>query len=138
MATFDLTSGDDFVHVAGDGRVPPAGVTELAVATDLADLARMVSGGTDYVYLGGANDTLQAGAFLDATDTVDTVLSYENIVKAVRAIVAASHFHLIETLAEKVAAECLTHYTVNSVKVKIEKPDIFPDAATVGIEIERP
>jgi len=74
----------------------------------------------------------------DATDTVDTVLSYENIVKAVRAIVAASHFHLIESLAEKVAAECLTHYTVSSVKVKIEKPDIFPDAATVGIEIERP
>jgi dihydroneopterin aldolase len=74
----------------------------------------------------------------DATDTVDTVLSYENIVKAIRAIVATGHFHLIETLAEKIAAECLNHYTVASVKVKIEKPDIFPDAATVGIEIERP
>ena len=74
----------------------------------------------------------------DATDTVDTVLSYENIVKAVRAIVATGHFQLIETLAERVAAECLKHYTVSGVKVKIEKPDIFPDAATVGIEIERP
>ena len=74
----------------------------------------------------------------DATDTVDTVLSYENIVKATRAIVATGHFQLIETLAERIAAECLNHYTVASVKVKIEKPDIFPDAATVGIEIERP
>jgi dihydroneopterin aldolase len=74
----------------------------------------------------------------DATDTADTVLSYENIVKATRAIVATGHFHLIETLAEKIASECLNHYTVVSVKVKIEKPDIFPDAATVGIEIERP
>jgi dihydroneopterin aldolase len=74
----------------------------------------------------------------DATDTADTVLSYENIVKATRAIVATGHFHLIETLAEKIAAECLNHYTVASVTVKIEKPDIFPDAATVGIEIERP
>jgi dihydroneopterin aldolase len=74
----------------------------------------------------------------DATDTVDTVLSYENVVKAIRAIVATGHFHLIETLAEKIAADCLTHFTVVSVKVKIEKPDIFPDAATVGIEIERP
>ena len=46
--------------------------------------------------------------------------------------------HLIETLAERIAAECLNHYTVVSAKVKIEKPDIFPDAATVGIEIERP
>jgi dihydroneopterin aldolase len=74
----------------------------------------------------------------DATDTPDTVLSYENVVKATRAIVGTGHFHLIETLAERVAAECLNHYTVVSVKVKIEKPDIFPDAATVGIEIERP
>jgi dihydroneopterin aldolase len=74
----------------------------------------------------------------DATDTIDNVLSYENVVKAVRAIVATGHFHLIETLAERIAAECLGHYTVISAKVKIEKPDIFPDAATVGIEIERP
>ncbi len=74
----------------------------------------------------------------DATDTVDTVLSYENVVKAIRALVATGHFHLIETLAEKIAADCLTHFTVVSVRVKIEKPDIFPDAATVGIEIERP
>jgi dihydroneopterin aldolase len=74
----------------------------------------------------------------DATDTVDTVLSYENVVKATRAIVATGHFHLIETLAERIAAECLNHYTVVSARVKIEKPDIFPDAATVGIEIERP
>jgi dihydroneopterin aldolase len=74
----------------------------------------------------------------NSTDTIDNVLSYENVVKAVRAIVATGHFHLIETLAEHIAAECLGHYTVISAKVKIEKPDIFPDAATVGIEIERP
>jgi dihydroneopterin aldolase len=74
----------------------------------------------------------------DATDTVDTVLSYENVVKATRALVASGHFQLIETLAERVAAACLNHFSVRSVKVKIEKPDIFPDAATVGIEIERP
>jgi dihydroneopterin aldolase len=74
----------------------------------------------------------------DAPDTVDTVLSYENVVKAIRAIVAQGHFQLLETLAERIAAACLTHYTVNWVQVRIEKPDIFPDAATVGIEIERP
>ncbi len=74
----------------------------------------------------------------DATDTVDTVLSYENVVKDIRAIVATGHFHLIETLAEHIAAGCLTHDSVKTVTVKIEKPDIFPDAATVGIEIERP
>ena len=43
-----------------------------------------------------------------------------------------------ETLAERIAATCLAHHNVQAVKVKIEKPDSFPDAATVGIEIERP
>ncbi len=74
----------------------------------------------------------------DARDTIDTVLSYEDIAIAIRAMVAEGHYHLIETLAERIAQVCLVHKSVSWVKVKIEKPDIFPDAATVGIEIERP
>ena len=73
-----------------------------------------------------------------ARDILETVLSYEDIVKATRAIVGEGHVHLIETLAERVAEACLAHSRVAAVKVKIEKPDVFPDAATVGIEIERP
>jgi dihydroneopterin aldolase len=74
----------------------------------------------------------------DARDTLDSVLSYEEVVNAIRAIIAEGHVHLIETLAERVAQSCVAHEAVDWVKVKIEKPDIFPDAATVGIEIERP
>lgn len=74
----------------------------------------------------------------DARDTLDSVLSYEEVADAIRAIIAEGHVHLIETLAERVAQACLARNAVNWVKVKIEKPDIFPDAATVGIEIERP
>ena len=74
----------------------------------------------------------------DAPDTLDSVLSYEDVANAIRAIVAEGHVHLIETLAERIAASCLSHTEVGWVQVRIEKPDIFPDIATVGIEIERP
>ena len=73
-----------------------------------------------------------------APDTLDSVLSYEEVAIAIRAIVAEGHVHLIETLAERVAAACLADDRADWVRVKVEKPDIFPDAATIGIEIERP
>jgi dihydroneopterin aldolase len=73
-----------------------------------------------------------------APDTLESVLSYEDVADAIRAIVAEGHVHLIETLAERIAEICLSHPEVGWVLVRIEKPDIFPDIATVGIEIERP
>ena len=73
-----------------------------------------------------------------APDTLESVLSYEDVANAVRAIVGQGHVHLIETLAERIAASCLARQEVSWVQVRIEKPDIFPDIATVGIEIERP
>ncbi|HLG86334.1 MAG TPA: dihydroneopterin aldolase [Alphaproteobacteria bacterium] len=72
-----------------------------------------------------------------APDTLESVLSYEDVANAVRSIVGQGHVHLIETLAERIAESCLAHQEVNWVRVRIEKPDIFPDIATVGIEIER-
>ena len=71
-------------------------------------------------------------------DTLESVLSYDDVANAIRAIVAQGHVHLIETLAERIAQSCLSHPEVGWVQVRIEKPDIFPDIATVGIEIERP
>ena len=73
-----------------------------------------------------------------AADRLETVLSYEDVANAIRAIVAEGHVHLIETLAERVAAVCLSDSRVSKVLVRIEKPDIFADIATVEIEIERP
>jgi len=74
----------------------------------------------------------------DAPDTLESVLSYEDVANAIRAMVADGHVHLIETLAERIAQTCLSHPEVGWVMVRIEKPDVFPDVATVGIEIERP
>jgi dihydroneopterin aldolase len=51
--------------------------------------------------------------------------------------VAQGHVHLGETLAERIASACLADERVTGVRVRIEKPDIIPNARSVGVEIER-
>jgi 7,8-dihydroneopterin aldolase/epimerase/oxygenase len=68
-------------------------------------------------------------------DDIQSVPSYDDIVKAIAAIVAAGHINLTETLAERVAAACLREPRIERVKVRIEKLDRGP--AAVGVEIVR-
>lgn len=70
-------------------------------------------------------------------DTIDSVVSYEIVVRKVEAMVAEGHVNLVETLAEKIAAACLKDRRVVAARVRIEKPDIIANARSVGIEIER-
>jgi 7,8-dihydroneopterin aldolase/epimerase/oxygenase len=71
------------------------------------------------------------------SDEIDHVVSYEIVVKKIEAIVAAGHVNLVETLAEKFAEACLRDKRVLAARVRIEKPDIIPNARSVGVEIER-
>jgi len=73
----------------------------------------------------------------DLNDDLSNVVCYERIAGGVRDIVTGRHIKLVETLAEDVAALCLGDHRVNSVRVRIEKLDAFPDASSVGVEIER-
>ena len=70
-------------------------------------------------------------------DDISHVVSYEIIVKKCEAIVAEGHVNLVETLAEKFAETCLKDKRVAAARVRIEKPDIIPNARSVGVEIER-
>ncbi len=72
----------------------------------------------------------------DGVDRLDRVLNYERLRDAVHQAVDAGHVKLTETLAERVAAACLTG-RVRRVRVRVEKLDVFPDAAAAGVEIER-
>jgi 7,8-dihydroneopterin aldolase/epimerase/oxygenase len=73
----------------------------------------------------------------DLHDDLANVVCYERITNAVRAVVSGRHIKLLETLAEKIAGICLEDARVRSVRVRVEKLDIFPDATSVGVEIER-
>ncbi|HUB11576.1 MAG TPA: dihydroneopterin aldolase [Acetobacteraceae bacterium] len=70
-------------------------------------------------------------------DELSRVVDYEKIAAAVRQIVAAGHVRLVETLAERVAEACLEDPRVHLARVRVEKLDIFADATSAGVEIER-
>ena len=72
----------------------------------------------------------------DGVDRLDRVLNYERLRDAVHQIVGAGHVKLVETLAERIAAACLLD-RVRRVRVRVEKLDVFPDAVSAGVEIER-
>jgi len=70
-------------------------------------------------------------------DDLANVVCYEDVANGIRAIVARGHVNLVETLAEAIATLCLEDLRVLSARVRIEKLDVFADAQSVGVEIER-
>ena len=70
-------------------------------------------------------------------DMLEQVVCYETLIDRVRGLVSKEHVHLVETLAEKIATACLMDRRVREVRVSVEKPDIIPDAFSVGVEIVR-
>lgn len=81
---------------------------------------------------GALDPTLAIGA-----DSIHRVVSYERVADNVRALIAAGHVKLVETLAEQVAQSCLEDPRVISARVRVEKLDILTDAESVGVEVER-
>lgn len=71
------------------------------------------------------------------SDDIANVVSYEDTIEGIKRMLAEGHINLVETLAEKIAALCLTDPRVASVRVRVEKLDVYAEAASVGIEIER-
>jgi len=70
-------------------------------------------------------------------DELSRVVDYEVLAERVRALVAAGHVRLVETLAERIAEACLVDRRVLFARVRVEKLAVFPDAASAGVEIER-
>jgi dihydroneopterin aldolase len=70
-------------------------------------------------------------------DDIGNVLSYEDIVTAIKHLIGRGHINLVETLADEIADLCLADARAEEVRVKVEKLDIVPEAASVGVEIER-
>ena len=70
-------------------------------------------------------------------DDLANVVCYERLSNGVRDLVGEGHINLVETLAEDIAAMCLTDTRVRSARVRVEKLDVFDDTASVGVEIER-
>ena len=70
-------------------------------------------------------------------DKLANVVCYEEVVDRIKAIVDQGHLNLVETLAERIAADCLEDARTLLARIRIEKLSAIPEAASVGVEIER-
>ena len=71
------------------------------------------------------------------TDSFEHTIDYKAVKKRIVALVEASQYCLIETLAEAVARLCLEFDRVQEVDVTVEKPGALRFARTVAVEISR-
>jgi 7,8-dihydroneopterin aldolase/epimerase/oxygenase len=70
-------------------------------------------------------------------DKLSATVSYSDIIDQIEALAARHRINLVETLAERVADLCLVDRRVRSVRIRVEKLDIYEDSTIVGVEIER-
>ena len=70
-------------------------------------------------------------------DKLDGVVDYEAVADNIRAIVAAGHINLAESLAERIAASCLEDKRVEKARIRVEKLHALPGTESAGVEIER-
>lgn len=82
-------------------------------------------------------DDAAAGTDGIGRDEIGRVVDYEAVARQVRGIVATGHVRLVETLAERIAAAVLADPRIRVARVRVEKLDVFPDAASAGVEVER-
>ncbi len=73
----------------------------------------------------------------DESDRLGRVLDYETLAQRVRDIATGGHVQLVETLAERLAQDCLRDPRVRSARVRVEKLDVFADMWAAGVEVER-
>ena len=72
-----------------------------------------------------------------ASDRIEDTIDYKKVAKRLLAFVGDSQFHLVETLAERVAQVVVLEFGVEWVKVRLNKQGAIRGARDVGIEIER-
>ena len=70
-------------------------------------------------------------------DKLEFVVDYDAITRKIRAILAAGHINLAETLAERIAVTCFEDVRVKTARIRVEKLHALPGAESGGVEIER-
>lgn len=68
-------------------------------------------------------------------DQLSEVLDYDFIRSTIAERMSRGHVHLQETLCDDVLQLMLAHPRVRAARVSTEKPDVYPDCASVGVEV---
>lgn len=71
------------------------------------------------------------------TDDIADCVSYSDVARKVRAHAESAARMTVEALANDIAKLCLQEPKVRKVIVRVDKPGAVPEAASVGVEVER-
>jgi 7,8-dihydroneopterin aldolase/epimerase/oxygenase len=71
------------------------------------------------------------------SDSIDDTLNYKRVAKRVLAFVEESKFHLVETLAQRIAMLLLEDFGIAWVHISLSKPGAVRSSRDVGVTIER-
>jgi dihydroneopterin aldolase len=72
-----------------------------------------------------------------AADDIQQTVDYSTLAKQIVQFVEEGQFLTIEALIEALAGKILSNEKINSVWLRIEKPNAVPRAESVGVEITR-
>ena len=68
-------------------------------------------------------------------DALEEVVDYDFMRQTIANRVAQGHIHLQETLCDDVLKTMLAHPKVMAARVSTQKPDVYPDCESVGVEV---
>ena len=66
---------------------------------------------------------------------IKSIVDYEKITNKLESLVKNKKYNFLESLAEDSFKEIFEDKRINSVKIKIEKPDAIKNADSVGVEV---
>ena len=66
---------------------------------------------------------------------IKSIVDYEKITDSLKNLTKRKRYNFLESLAEDSFKEIFEDKRINSVKIKIEKPDAIKNAESVGIEV---
>ena len=70
-------------------------------------------------------------------NNLQSVVCYNQISKKIKKIIKSGHTILLEKLAEKIIQECFKNKRIETMKIRLEKPEAIEGAGGAGIEVER-
>ena len=66
---------------------------------------------------------------------ISSIVDYEKITNKLESLARYKNYNFLESLAEDSFKEIFEDKRINSIKIKIEKPDAIANAKSVGVEV---
>ena len=74
-------------------------------------------------------------SFVPDEKDIKSIVDYEKITNKLENLTKSKKYNFLESLAEDSFEEIFKDKRVNSIKIKIEKPDAIKNARSVGVEV---